>query len=184
MSFLFLFFILFSAIILFSRKILFCVERKMKIRLGARYSQNQKYFTTRHNNQCKRETIPVKRGLEFDNTSSVTIIFYNKLCKVPQKEKEYSIIYLQINNFNWETFRKTTERTPIDINESATIGTPENFVDTETTISNKKVVSVDQKVLASTYPRPDRSNEVTTNHQIIRFCMWANVCKRLLYCKW
>ena len=70
------------------------------MRLGARYSQNQKYFTTRHNNQCKRETIPVKRGLGFDNTSFVTIIFYNKLCNVPQKEKGYSISYLQINNFN------------------------------------------------------------------------------------
>ena len=116
---------------------------KWKLDLNAHYSQNQKYFTTRHNNQCKRETIPVKRGLEYDNTSSVTIMFYNKLCNLPQKEKGYSISYLQINNFNWEKFRKTTERTQIEINESATIGTPENFVDTETTISNKKVVSVD-----------------------------------------
>ena len=182
--FLFLFFILFSAFILFSRKIFFYVEWKMKIWLGANYSQNQNYFTTRHNKQCKRETIPVKRGLEYNNTSSVTIIFYNKLCNVPQKEKGYSISYFQINNFNWETFRKTTERTQIEIKESSTIGTPENFVDTETTISNKKVVSVDQKALASTYPRPDCSNEVTPNHQISRFCMWANVCKRLLYCKW
>ena len=98
------------------------------------------------------------------------IFFCKKVCDVPQKEISYSISYLQINSFNSETFRKTTELNQIEINESATTDTPDNFVDTETIISNKKVVSVDQKALATTYTRPEWSNEVTPNHEYLVDC--------------
>ena len=47
------------------------------------------------------------------------------------------------------------------LNESVAIDTPEDFVDTETTIYNTKVVSIDQKALATTYTCPDCSSEAT-----------------------
>ena len=47
------------------------------------------------------------------------------------------------------------------LNESVAIDTPEDFVDTETTIYNTKVVSIDQKALATTYTCPDYSSEAT-----------------------
>ena len=62
------------------------------------------------------QTIRVTKGLAYQSTSSVMMIFYNELCDVPQKEKTYSISYLQINNFNSERFLKTTERIQIEIN--------------------------------------------------------------------
>ena len=108
------------------------------------------------------QTIRVTNGLVCDNTPSVMITFYSEICDVPQKEKIYSISYLQINNFNSERFLKT--------NESATINTPEDFVDTATTIYNTKVVSVDQKALSATYICPDCSNEVISDHEYLVDC--------------
>ena len=79
---------------------------------------------------------------------------------------------MQINNFNSERFRQTTERIQIEINESATIDTLGNFGDTETTIYNIKVVSVDQKALATRYTCSDCSSEVTPDHKdlVDRIC--------------
>ena len=102
------------------------------------------------------QTIRVTKALACNNTSSVTENFYNEFCDVPQKEKTHSISHLQ--NFNLKRFLKSTERTQIEINESATVNTPDNFVDTETTIYKTKIISVDQKALASTNTCPDCSN--------------------------
>ena len=81
------------------------------------------------------------------------------LYDLSKKEKTYSICYLQINNFNTERFLKTTECSQIEINKSATINAPDEFVDTETTIYNTEVVSIDQKGLATTYTCTDCSKK-------------------------
>ena len=111
----------------------------------------------------------LQKGLAYDNTSSVTINFYKKFCDVQQK-KTYSISYLQINNFDWENFLKITEHTQIEANESATIDTPDNVVDAEKIIYNTKVVSVYQKVLATTHNCSDYSNDVTPYHEDLLDC--------------
>ena len=53
----------------------------------------------------------------------------------------------------------------MEANESATIDTPDNVVDTEKIIYNTKDVSVYQKVLATTHSCSDYSNEVTPYHE-------------------
>ena len=65
---------------------------------------------------------------------------------------------------------KTTVRTEIEINKSATINTPDDFVDTETTTYNTKIASVDQTALATTYTCPDCSNQVTPDHEDLVDC--------------
>ena len=77
---------------------------------------------------------------------------------------------MQINNFNSEKFIETTGRTQVEINESATTDTPNNFVDNEKAIYNTKVVSVYQKALATTYVCPDCSNEVTPDQEDLVDC--------------
>ena len=56
------------------------------------------------------------------------------------------------------------------LNESVAIDTPEDFVDTETTIYNTKVVSIDQKALATTYTCPDCSTEATPHLEHLVDC--------------
>ena len=85
---------------------------------------------------------------------------------------------MQINKFNSERFRQTTERIQIEINESATIDTLGNFGDTETTIYNIKVVSVDQKALAIRYTCPDCSSEVTRDHKDLVDCTCGLITAR------
>ena len=80
---------------------------------------------------------------------------------------------MQINNFNSEGFLKTTERTLLEINKLRTIYTSDEFVDIETTIYNTKVVSVDQRVLTTTFNFPDCSNEVTAGHKDLVDCTWG-----------
>ena len=77
---------------------------------------------------------------------------------------------MQVNNFNSEGFLKTTERTLIEINKLRTIYTSDEFVGIETTIYNTKVVSVDQRVLTTTFNFPDCSNEVTAGHKDLVDC--------------
>ena len=77
---------------------------------------------------------------------------------------------MKVNNFNSERFLKTTERTQTEINESATIDTPDNFLDIEIAIYNKKVVSVDQKALATTCTCSDCGNEITPYHKDLVDC--------------
>ena len=64
------------------------IKWEIKVRLEARYCQNQKYFTTRNNNWCNG----ANNMITYDNTTSVMINFYNELCDVPQKEKTYILI--------------------------------------------------------------------------------------------
>ena len=84
--------------------------------------------------------IRVTKVLAYANTSSVTTNFHNELCDLPQKEKRYSISCLQINSFNSERFLRNTERTQTEIKKNSNNCTPDNFVDTETTICNTNVV--------------------------------------------
>ena len=67
---------------------------------------------------------------------TITINFDHEFCDVRQNEETYCISYLLISNFNSWRFLKTTEVTQIEINESLTVSTPDNFVDTKTTIYN------------------------------------------------
>ena len=52
------------------------------------------------------QIICATKGLAYDNTSSVTINFYNEFFDVPQRKKTYNISYMLVNNFNSERFPK------------------------------------------------------------------------------
>ena len=100
----------------------------MKVRLAERCCQ--KYFTTRNNSRCNRETISVMKWLAYDNTSSVRINFHNKFCDLPQKDKTLTtLIHKSLSKSLKAPWKK--------INKSATIGISNNVVDTETTTNIK-----------------------------------------------
>ena len=85
---------------------------------------------------------------------------------------------MQINSFNSEEF---FERTQIEINELATIDTPDDFADTEITLYNTKVVPVDQKALATICNCPDCSNRVTSDCEDLVDCRCGILSVRLLF---
>ena len=88
-----------------------------------------------------------------------------------KKRKHISLVICRLTTLiQKEGFLKTTERTLIEINKLAAIDTSDEFVDTETTICNTKVVSVDQRVLETTFNFPDCSNEVTAGHEDLVDC--------------
>ena len=134
--FVFLFFILFPAFSL-SSKIFF----HFLTVLNKRSKSHLLHAIVKIKSILPPETIiRVTKVLAYANTSSVTTNFHNELCDLPQKEKRYSICCLQINSFNSERFLRNTERTQTEIKKNSNNCTPDNFVDTETTICNTNVV--------------------------------------------
>ena len=117
------------------------------------------------------QTLRITKVLAFDSTSSIRNNFYHNLTELPQNTKTYNISYLQIPNYHSKKFLKTTERTKTEIYEVTKINTPEDFVNNESNIDNKKVISVDQKSLSKTFHCPDCNKEVTPDHDDLVDCL-------------
>ena len=111
-SFLFtFFFVLFSAFILFSKICYFhfpsALNEKSKFVLVHVIVKFKSISPPEIITDAIGQIIHVTKGLVYNNTSTVTINFYNEFGDVPQREKTYSISYMQVNNFNSERFPKS-----------------------------------------------------------------------------
>ena len=83
----FLFFILFSAIILSSKTNYFHFVSTLNEKTKLDFIVKIKIISQPETITDAVQTIRVTKGLAYDKTSSVTINFCNEFCDVPQKEK-------------------------------------------------------------------------------------------------
>ena len=200
-SFFVFLFILFSAFILSSKRCYFhfpsALHEKSQFDLVYAIVKIKSIAPPETITDAMGQTIRVMKRLAYNNISSVTIYFFNEFCDVPQKEKTYAINYLQIKNFHSERFFKTTERTKIEINESATIDIPDNFAHTETTIYNQgscmwlrmpfdqlKQFSLSKGFNNYIHLPWLQQWSHARSWRFSGMYTWTNVCKRLLHCQW
>ena len=68
------------------------------------------------------------KTVSIDCTSAISINFYSTTFKNVQKNEVYSILFLQMHSFTFESFLQTTHCSRIEVNKEVKTGTPEDFI--------------------------------------------------------